>query len=115
MQSKYFKKDEFKCKHTGDNFISERLISRLDVLREACGFPLVVVSGYRSPKHPIEAAKSTPGTHTRGIAVDLRVRNGIERMKLVSEAIRLGFTGIGVAKSFVHLDIRDDTPVMWLY
>ena len=27
----------------------------------------------------------------------------------------LGFTGIGVAKSFVHVDTRDDTPVMWTY
>jgi uncharacterized protein YcbK (DUF882 family) len=115
MNSKYFKKDEFKCKHTGDNFISEKLISRLDVLREACGFPLVVVSGYRSPKHPIEAAKSTPGTHTRGIAVDLAVRDGVRRRKLVEEALRLGFGGIGIANSFVHVDIREDTPVLWMY
>jgi uncharacterized protein YcbK (DUF882 family) len=115
MNSKHFKKEEFTCKHSNDNFINERFVSRLDALRDACGFPLVIVSGYRSAKHPIEVAKKTPGTHTRGIAADIRVRNGVERMKIVSEATRLGFTGIGVAKSFVHVDIRDDTPVMWLY
>lgn len=115
MNSKYFKKEEFKCKHTGDNYINERFVSRLDALREACGFPFIITSGYRAATHPVEASKKTPGTHNRGIAVDIRVRNGSERMKLVSEATRLGFSGIGIAKSFVHVDIRDDTPVMWLY
>jgi hypothetical protein len=30
-------------------------------------------------------------------------------------ALKLGFNGIGVAKTFVHVDIRETTPVIWAY
>jgi hypothetical protein len=36
-------------------------------------------------------------------------------MAIVSKALEHGFKGIGVAKSFVHLDTRDSEPVMWTY
>jgi deoxyinosine 3'endonuclease (endonuclease V) len=37
-------------------------------------------------------------------------------MNIVHEALKLGFPAIGVAKGFIHLDIRKtDTPVMWTY
>jgi hypothetical protein len=36
-------------------------------------------------------------------------------MIVVREAIQLGFTGIGVAKGFVHVDTRTTAPVMWTY
>lgn len=36
-------------------------------------------------------------------------------MAVVENAVKLGFTGIGVAKSFVHVDIRETTPVLWCY
>ena len=29
----------------------------VDELRDRCGFPFVITSGYRSPQHPIEAKK----------------------------------------------------------
>jgi hypothetical protein len=36
-------------------------------------------------------------------------------MNIVHEALKLGFGGIGVAKSFIHIDDRKTTPVMWTY
>jgi hypothetical protein len=36
-------------------------------------------------------------------------------MVIVKNAIELGFTGIGVASSFVHVDTREGDPVMWTY
>ena len=40
--------------------------------------------------------------------------SGLQRYTIVKNAIKLGFTGIGVAGGFVHVDIRaTDTPVMW--
>lgn len=112
---KYFKMDEFKCKHTGKNEIKEEFVHRLDELRDVCGFPFTITSGFRDKTHPIEARKSTPGTHNRGIAVDIAIRSGVQRRKIIEEALKLGFGGIGVANSFVHVDIRQDTPVLWLY
>ena len=117
--AKYFTREEFDCQYTGKNEMKDEFIEKLDELREACGFPFHITSGYRAPEHPIEAKKKVAGTHSQGIAADIKVDNGWERFKIVEEAIKLGFTGIGVASSFVHVDIRngdDTTPyVMWTY
>jgi len=112
---KYFKLSEFDCQCTGNNEMNEDFLIKLDALREACGFSFNITSGYRDPSHPIEARKSKAGTHAQGIAADIAVANGAERYKIVSEAMRLGFTGVGVAKTFIHVDIRETTPVVWEY
>ena len=115
MTYKYFKVEDFACSETGENEIQDVFVKKLDELREACGFPFIVTSGYRSPNHPIEAKKSSPGLHAQGIAADIAVNGGAQRRKVVHSAIILGFKGIGVAKSFVHVDTRESTPVMWTY
>tara|TARA_R100001198_G_scaffold20596_1_gene10393 strand:+ start:711 stop:1061 length:351 start_codon:yes stop_codon:yes gene_type:complete len=113
---KYFTREEFVCQATGENEIEDELILALDELREACGFPFVITSGYRSPEHPIELRKAKAGTHAQGIAADIAVSSGVQRHTIVKKAIELGFTGIGVAGGFVHVDIRPtDAPVMWTY
>ena len=115
MSYKYFSIEEFNCQQTGENEMVEEFIHRLDELREACGFPFKITSGYRSPSHSIEARKAKPGTHAQGIACDIAVSGGAQRHTIIKEAMRLGFTGIGVAKTFVHVDIRDTTAVAWQY
>ena len=89
----------------------------LTVKRRAgdCGFPFIVMSGYRDPSHSVEAQKSKPGKHSSGIAADIRISNGAEGYKIVSEAMKAGFTGIGIAKTFIHVDTRETTPVVWSY
>lgn len=115
MTYKYFDISEFACQETGENEIKPELVHSLDTLREACGFAFKITSGYRSPRHSIEAKKSKPGTHAEGIAADIAVSDGIQRRKIVEEALRLGFSGIGVAHTFVHVDIRRSEPVIWTY
>lgn len=116
---KHFHIREFDCSHTGtggDNMDPE-FLERLDQLRGICGFPFRITSGWRDSSHPAEARKAEPGTgtHCQGIAADIAVSNGFERMNIVHEALKLGFGGIGVAKGFVHIDDRKTTPVMWTY
>ena len=112
---KYFKKEEFNCQHTGNNEMKLEFLKKLEQLREACNFPFVITSGYRDKTHPIEAKKSTVGTHAQGIACDIAVNGGNQRYIIAKEAAKLGFNGIGVAKSFMHVDIRESTPVVWVY
>lgn len=112
---KYFKVEDFDCQETGENKILSEFIVGLDQLREECKFPFIVTSGYRSPLHSIEARKQKPGTHAQGIAADIKVVNGNQRRLIVANAIELGFKGIGVAKEFVHVDIRQTDPVLWVY
>ena len=74
---KYFKLSEFNCKETGENNMQPDFLKKIDKLREACGFPFIINSGYRSPRHSIEAKKPKPGTHAQGIAADIRVQGGL--------------------------------------
>ena len=115
MNLKYFKVGDFNCQETGENEMCPDFLQKLDALREVCGFPFIITSGYRSPNHSIEAAKAKPGTHSQGIAADIKVVGGAQRMAIIRNASIMGFNGIGVAKGFVHVDTRETTPVAWKY
>ena len=118
MSYKYFHESEFRCRETGENKMKPEFIHMLDELRERCGFGFVIRSGFRSVKHSAEINKKNGGgQHTKGTAADIAVSNGVQRMKIVKEALAMGFGGIGVSHSggFVHVDMRTTTPVMWTY
>ena len=115
MSFKYFSRDEFKCSETGNNEIQDEFVHALDKLREECGFPFAITSGYRDPSHSVEAKKEKAGQHTLGIAADIAVSGGSQRFIIVSKAMELGFSGIGVARTFVHVDIRTSQPEIWCY
>jgi len=116
MKLKNFSLDEFDCRFTGENRMEQDFLAQLDKLRTACGFPFVITSGYRHPtEHPIEAAKIIPGTHAQGIAADIKVIGSAQRYCILREALHLGFTGVGVGSTFVHVDTRGTAPSAWLY
>jgi uncharacterized protein YcbK (DUF882 family) len=116
MSLKHFTREEFDCQVSGTNNMEMEFLEKLDELRAYCGFPFVITSGYRHPTmHPIENKKEVPGTHAQGIAADIKITNAADRFSLVNNALKLGFTGIGVASAFVHVDTRGTTPVIWIY
>jgi len=116
---KYFKIEEFDCQETGDNEMDVSFVHRLDQLRENCGFPFSITSGFRSKEHSIEKRKAKPGTHTKGIAADIYHSDGVKMRKIVEEALKMGFTGIGIHATFIHVDDRVlwsfEKRVMWPY
>lgn len=114
MHLRYFKLSEFDCQETGENKMDKGFLRKLDQLRHICEFPFKITSGYRSPNHSIEAKKSTPGKHSEGIAADILITSSRQRFIIVKNAILLGFTGIGVHETFIHLDTRED-GTMWPY
>jgi len=95
--------------------MNDSFMALLDSLRAAVGKPLVVSSGYRCPAH--DAAVGGSANHITGFAVDLSVTDSIMRYLIVKTAFELGFTRIGVAKTFIHLDKVFDKPqkVFWIY
>lgn len=113
---KYFNKSEF------NNFdmMDEKLLSMLDEMREIYGYPIKITSSYRSPEHPIEAAKKQPGEHSYGAAVDIVSDSGGKTFRLVKAAIEVGFTRIGISrkKGFIHLGIgypNAPEKTIWTY
>lgn len=114
---KYFKREEFACKcGCGTNEISDEFITVLDTLRGQAGFPFRISSGYRCADHPEEAKKEKPGQHHEGIAADILIDTSAQRHALLDCAFRDGrFNGVGIANTFVHLDIRDKPAYCWTY
>lgn len=124
---RWFSFDDFTC-HCGckENKQHEDFIDKCDDLRDACGFPLKPSSGYRCPKHNKEVSTTGEfGPHTTGRSVDFLVSRHRAHI-VVREAMKLGFTGIGVSqkgdmtKRFIHLDDLPDAPgqprpTLWSY
>jgi zinc D-Ala-D-Ala carboxypeptidase len=101
-----FTEAEFRCKFTGKCEMKPEFMEKLQQLRDAYGKPLVVTSGYRHWTHPVEARKGhTTGEHTRGTCADIACGSSTERFRLITLALGLGFTRIGVAKTFLHLGV----------
>jgi uncharacterized protein YcbK (DUF882 family) len=112
---RYFKLKDFNCQETGNNEMCSDFLDKLDELRHVCGFPFIITSGYRDKTHSIEARKAKAGTHAQGIASDIRINNGNEAYEIIKNAQSMGFNGIGVAKTFIHVDTRKTMPVIWTY
>ena len=110
----HFNKSEFDCKETGENEMQSEFLDRLSLLRIKFAKPMFITSGYRSVNHSVERKKERPGTHTHGIACDIRV-SGFDKYRLVKMAFEQGFSGVGIAKSFVHLDISKTRKAIWSY
>lgn len=88
-------------------------------LEERMGFELTVTSGYRDPEHNQDVGGVEQSEHTYDPAegVDVLCKRSVTRFTMVSEALDLGVTRIGIGKDFVHLGIAADKPdkVMWTY
>ena len=82
-------------------------LERLDALRDMYGKPMVITSSWRSPHYNRSINGAPRSKHLEGIAVDIACTNGHDRLEIVDTALMLGFT-IGVGKTFLHLDTRDD-------
>lgn len=112
---------EFACKCGCDSDGSEMddsILQAVQDFRTALKFPFPITSGYRCPKHPVEASKSAPGAHSRGVAVDIGVQ-GEQALKLLKLALNDGrINGVGVnqkgAGRFIHLD-TDPRTAIWTY
>jgi uncharacterized protein YcbK (DUF882 family) len=111
---------EFACKHCGAHGMNMATLDRLQALRTEWGAPMHINSGYRCPQHPIEAAKPDPGGHAKGRAIDVAMLP-VRRNAFIALAQRHGFTGIGVAKTYVHIDDIQSSefgkrrPARWVY
>ncbi len=92
-----------------------RFISRLQELRSLLNRPIEVTSGLRCLAHNERVGGAKNSRHLIGAAADLAVVRSADRYEMVALAMRLGFHGIGVARNFVHVDLREKGPVLWTY
>lgn len=83
------------------------VIERLQVVRDVLGEPLFVTSGYRCEAHNKAVGGAKGSYHLTGRAVDVSAPSGVLKHKILLAAMgKDRFEGIGVNKSFIHLDTR---------
>lgn len=119
ITSRYFKEQEFRNCSPGCSLqdMQQSFIDKLDKLRTACGFPLYINSAYRSKAWEKMRGRTGTGSHTLGVAVDIKCMSERDRFTIVKNAIALGFTRVGIAKTYIHLDSSTNHTqgVIWLY
>ncbi len=116
---RYFKLEEFDSpdeKGSGSK-MSEELLSMLDIARKKFGKPIKINSGYRTIAHNKKVGGKPSSSHLKGLAADISCKTSNDRFKLINVLIETGFNRIGVAGTFIHVDIdKNKTPnVMWVY
>lgn len=76
---------------------------------------LKINSGYRTTKHNSAVGGSRTSSHLKGLAVDIRAKTSRDRFFILSYALGLGISRIGIYKTFIHLDIDKSkaSKVIW--
>jgi len=98
-------------------FMKLDFLEMLDETRELADIPFIINSGYRTKKHNKKVGGKADSSHTSGNAADIKCEDSISRFKIIEAALRAGFTRIGIAKTFIHLDndINKVQNVIWTY
>ena len=101
--AKYFKNEEVKG-------LDSNLIRKLDDLRSCCGIPVIITSGLRNIEKNKEVGGVENSSHLKGLAVDIRTKDSLERYAILGGAIMAVFKRIGLGKGHLHLDIDEEKP-----
>lgn len=96
--------------------LGKKFLEALEALAENFG-PLKISSGFRSKEYELSKGRKGTSSHCKGLAVDILVKDGSERHRLLYMAFMMGFLRIGVGKNFVHLDFDTSKPypTCWHY
>lgn len=93
------------------------LLMLLDQAREDAGVPFVINSAYRCEKHNAKVGGVKDSSHMYGFAVDIGALTSRSRYRIIASLLAVGAQRIGIANTFVHVDVDDDKPqyVAWTY
>jgi uncharacterized protein YcbK (DUF882 family) len=119
MKMKYFIHEEFDSPDVqgSGQMMSNDMLSKIDMIREEFGKPIYINSGYRTEYHNEKVGGSPTSSHLKGLAIDVSCNNSSDRFKLINLFIKHGIKRIGVAKTFIHIDVDKDKSqnVIWTY
>ena len=120
---KYFTYKEFDSPDepgSGKNMRHD-FLELLDFAREESGTPFKITSGFRTEAYNKDLLKrgykaSKNSSHLKGCAADIACTSSSKRSLIVRALINVGFTRLGIAKSFIHVDNDSSKPdAIWLY
>ena len=119
----YFPDYETECNcGCGSNNVDQEFINKLNLAREFADIPFPMSSVCRCVKHNEHEKGKATSSHisTSGrasCAGDIAVTSSRSRFKILEALIEVGFTRIGIARTFIHVDSDKNKPdqVSWLY
>ena len=106
--SKNFTVKEFVCSDGTDTvFISSALVNLLQKIRNHFGKAVIINSAYRTEAHNKSIGGATYSQHKYGLAADIHI-DGVTPKEIAAyvETLMPSSGGIGIYKSFVHVDVR---------
>lgn len=108
--SENFTVKEFACKDGTDYlFIDTKLVNLLQNIRNHFGKPIIINSAYRTHNYNKKIGGATSSQHCLGTAADIVVK-GISPIDVARyvESIQPTTGGIGLYKTFTHVDVRSN-------
>lgn len=123
---KYFNLYEFDSPDlvgSGEN-MDEYFLEMLDKARAIAGIPFVISKGggFRTPEYnrklcATNKRASPTSSHMKGLAADIICKGSRQRCYILASLLDVGFSRIGVAKSFLHVDLDTDKEeeLIWVY
>jgi zinc D-Ala-D-Ala carboxypeptidase len=116
---RYFTLDEFDSPDLPGSGaqMQPEFLAKLDEARHIAGVPFRINSGVRSEAWNQRVNGSKGSSHLTGWAADISATTSNRRYLVLSALIRVGFRRIGIADTFIHVDMDPDKPqnVSWLY
>ena len=120
---KYFTYKEFDSPDepgSGKNMRHD-FLELLDFAREESGTPFKITSGFRTEAYNKDLLKrgykaSKNSSHLKGCAADISCTDSVKRSLIVRALVNVGFTRLGISKTFIHVDNDPDkSDAIWLY
>lgn len=115
---KHFTPSEFEKLGCSIDDIDPNSLRALDYARSHAGIPFILTSAYRSKESELAKGRTGNSAHTRGRAFDIACSSDRQRFLIIRSCIVAGFTRIGIAKTYVHVDNDYSclpSPRVWLY
>lgn len=122
--TKYFKYSEFDSplQQGSGQLMDAGFLYMLDNARHIADVPFEITSGFRIEadierleKEGYKVSKNS--SHLKGVAADIACTDSITRYIIIDALLKAGFTRIGIAKTFIHVDSDLDKAqnCIWTY
>tara|TARA_R110002167_G_scaffold1992_1_gene9887 strand:+ start:3054 stop:3422 length:369 start_codon:yes stop_codon:yes gene_type:complete len=120
---KYFTLKEFDSpdKPGSGKYMDKDFLDMLDCAREEAQIPFKINSGFRTEAKNNAIYKSLGkdpirSSHLKGYAADISCTSSSQRSIIIRALVNVGYTRLGIAKSFIHVDNDPDkSDAIWLY
>lgn len=114
--TKNFTVDEMRCKcgRCGLADMDSEFMKKLQQARDLWGKEMVILSPFRCAEWNKKVGGAPHSMHLKGRAVDIAYHDSESLYRLIRIFMGLGFNGIGVSRSFLHVDDRDK-KTFWTY